>query len=49
MEDISVEGKCRLDLEREAGVGFTVSAQRQSSNGGQEGALVMTIYCLFHS
>jgi len=49
MEDISVEGKCRLDLKREAGVGSTVSAQCQSCKGAQEGALMMAIYCLFHS
>jgi hypothetical protein len=49
MEDISVEGKCRLDLKREADVGPTVSAQCQNSNTGREGALVMAIYCLFHS
>src|SRR4051794_1768925 len=42
-------GKCRLDFEREATVGSAVSAQRQSSHGGQEGAWMMAIYCLFHS
>ena len=49
MDDISMEGKCRSDLKREADVVSTISAQCQSSNGGQEGALVMAIYCLFHS
>ena len=38
MEDISVEGKCRLDLKREAGVRPTVSARCQSSNGGLGGS-----------